>query len=132
MIGQLLDECGEHGPVRLVQACSGVSAAQNGDLVAQHEELDVLGGGRAVHQEDQSKHLPEDQVQKPQRHAGIMSDQRSPLVSDSSRDFWHPTAIQLARHVARIRSDSSPTPKFPGSPPDCPRCLLLSAGAARW
>ena len=28
------------------------------------------------------EHLPEDQVQQPQRHAGIMSDQRSPLVSD--------------------------------------------------
>jgi hypothetical protein len=25
--------------------------------VAQHEELDVLGGGRAAYQEDQSEHL---------------------------------------------------------------------------
>ena len=80
--GQPPDERGEHGPVRPVQARSWVGAAQHGDLVAQHEELDVLGGGRAAQQQDQPEHLPEDQVQQPQRHAGIMSDQRSPLVSD--------------------------------------------------
>ena len=80
--GQPPHEGGEHGPVRPVQARSWVGAAQDGDLVAQHEELDVLGGGRAAHQQDQPEHLPEDQVQQPQRHVGIMSDQRSPLVSD--------------------------------------------------
>ena len=37
------DERGEHGPVRPLQAGSGVGAAQHGDLVPQHEELDVLG-----------------------------------------------------------------------------------------
>src|SRR5512132_3964944 len=39
----------EHGPVRPVQPWSWVGAAQDGDLVAQHEELDVLGGGRTAH-----------------------------------------------------------------------------------
>jgi hypothetical protein len=34
--------------------------------VAQHEKLDVLGGGRAADQQDQPEHLPEDQVQQPQ------------------------------------------------------------------
>ena len=48
--------------------------------MAQHEEFDVFGGGRSGHQQDQSEHLPEDQVQQPQRHAGIMSDRRSSLV----------------------------------------------------
>jgi hypothetical protein len=75
--GQPPDESGGHGPVRPVQARTGVGAAQDSDLVAQHEELDVLGGGPAAHQENQ----PEDQVQQAQRHAGIMSDQRSSLVS---------------------------------------------------
>ena len=46
----------------------------------QHEKLDVLTGGRAAHQQDQSEHLPEDQVQQPQRHSGIMSGRQSPLV----------------------------------------------------
>ena len=45
-------EGGEHGPVRPVQAWSWVGAAQDGDLVAQHEELDVLGGGRPAQQHD--------------------------------------------------------------------------------
>ncbi len=42
------DERGEHGPVRPLQAGSGVGAAQHRDLVPQHEELDVLGAGRAT------------------------------------------------------------------------------------
>jgi hypothetical protein len=80
--GQPSDERGEHGSVRPVQAWPGVGAAQDGDLVPKHEELDVLGGGRAAHQQDHSEHLREDQVQQAQRHAGIMPNQRSPLVSD--------------------------------------------------
>ena len=60
--------------------------------MAQHEELDVLGGGRAAQQQDQPEHLPEDQVQQPQRHVGIMSDQRSPLVSDPGPTSGTPQA----------------------------------------
>jgi len=48
--GQTPDEGGEHGPVGPVHARSWVDAAQDGDLVAQHEELDVLRGGCAVQQ----------------------------------------------------------------------------------
>ena len=48
--GQPPHECGEYGPVGQVQAWSWVGAAQDGDLVAQHEEFGVLGGGRATHQ----------------------------------------------------------------------------------
>ena len=40
--GQPPDESGGHGPVRPVQARTGVGAAQDSGLVAQHEELDVL------------------------------------------------------------------------------------------
>jgi len=40
--------------------------ADLGDLTAQHEELDVLGEGRATRQQDQLEHLPEDQVRQPQ------------------------------------------------------------------
>jgi hypothetical protein len=47
---QPCDEGGEHGAVRPVHTWSWVGAAQDGDLVAQHEELDVLAGGRAAHQ----------------------------------------------------------------------------------
>src|SRR4029079_16014389 len=80
------------GSVRPVQAWPGVGAAQDGDLVPQHEELDVLGGGRAAHQQDHSEHLPEDHVQQPQRHAGIMPNQRSPLVSDPGTTSGTPHA----------------------------------------
>ena len=90
--GQPPHERGEHGPVRPVQAGTWVGAAQDGDLLAQHEELDVLGGGRATRQQDQPEHLQEDQIQQPQRHAGIMSEQRSLLVSDPGPTFGTPQA----------------------------------------
>src|SRR4029078_8678880 len=57
---QPLDEGGEHGPVRPVHAWSWVGAAQDGDLVAQHEELDVLRGGRAAHTHSSPHNLPND------------------------------------------------------------------------
>jgi hypothetical protein len=41
--GQTPHEGGEYGPVGPIQAWSWVGAAQDGDFVAQHEELDVLG-----------------------------------------------------------------------------------------
>jgi hypothetical protein len=47
--GQPLHEGGEYGPVRPVHVWSWFGAAQDGDFVAQDEELDVLGGGRATH-----------------------------------------------------------------------------------
>ena len=63
--GQPPHERGEHGPIRPVHPRTWVAAAQDGDLVAQHEELDVLGRGGAAHQQDQPEHLPEDQIQEP-------------------------------------------------------------------
>jgi hypothetical protein len=48
--GQPPHERGEHGPVGPVHTRTWVGAAQDGDLVAQHEELDLLGGGRAGQQ----------------------------------------------------------------------------------
>jgi hypothetical protein len=60
-----------------------VGAAEDGDFAAQYKELDVLVGGCATWQQNQPEHLQEDQVQQAQRHAGIMSDRRSPLVTES-------------------------------------------------
>jgi hypothetical protein len=79
--GQPPDEGGENRPVRPVQARTGVGAAQDCNLVPQHEELDVLDGRRSADQYDQSEHLQEDQIQELQRHVGIMPTRRSPLVS---------------------------------------------------
>jgi hypothetical protein len=41
--GQEPDERGEDCPVGLFQARPGLGAAQHGNLVPQHEQLDVLG-----------------------------------------------------------------------------------------
>jgi len=89
------------GSVRPVHSWPWVGAAQDGDIVPQDEELDVLGSGHAAHQEDQSEHVREDQVQKPRRHAGIMSDQRSPLVSgpDPTSGTLQPWLDELDRQI---------------------------------
>jgi hypothetical protein len=57
---QAPDERGEHGSVRPLQAGSGAGASEHGDLVPQHEELDVLGVGRASHQQEQPEHVLKD------------------------------------------------------------------------
>ena len=89
--GQPPDEGGEDGPVRPVQAWSWVGAAQDGDLVAQHEELDVLGGGRAAQQQDQPEHLAEDQIEQPQRHGGDHARPADHRWSATRPEFWNPT-----------------------------------------
>jgi hypothetical protein len=51
-------------------------------------------GGRAAHQQDQSEHLVEDEIQQPQRHNG---DHAQPLDlvdhpwSATVAEFWNPT-----------------------------------------
>jgi hypothetical protein len=69
--GQPPDQGGhQHGTVRPAQAWSRVGAAEHRDFMPQDEELDILGGGRAAHQKDQSEYLHEDQIQQAQRHGG--------------------------------------------------------------
>jgi hypothetical protein len=75
------DEGGEHSPVCPVRSRSWVRAAQDGDLVAQHEKLDVLRGRRAGHEQDHPEHLPEDQVEQSQRHVRMMPNCRLSVVS---------------------------------------------------
>ncbi|WP_297649975.1 hypothetical protein [Pseudonocardia sp.] len=48
----------------------------------QHEDLDVLGGGGAAHQQEQSEHLLEDQIQQPQSHG---DDRARPLEGADHR-----------------------------------------------
>ena len=62
--GQPPGEGGEDRSVRPVHAWSRVAAPKDCDFVAQHEELDVLGGGRATQHQDQLEHLP-DQIGEP-------------------------------------------------------------------
>jgi hypothetical protein len=49
--GQKPDQRGEDRAVGPVQPGPGTSAAQHGDLVPQHEQLDVLGLGRPAEQD---------------------------------------------------------------------------------
>ena len=91
--GQPPDESGDHGPVRPVQTWSWVGA-QDGDLVAQHEELDVLGGGRTTRQQKRPEHLPE---ASNRATAATRSDHVRPAITAGQRprsDFSHPARAQ--------------------------------------
>jgi hypothetical protein len=95
--GQPPHERGQHGPVRPVHTWSWVGAVQDGDLVAQHEELDVLGGGRATRQQDQPEHLPKDVSTAT---AATPRDHVRPVITAGQRprpDFWHPTGSRVDR-----------------------------------
>jgi hypothetical protein len=67
-------------------------------LMPQYDELDVLGGGCAAHQQDQSEHLPEDKYSSRSDMAAIMPNRwrtRSPLVS-SMCDVLAPRRVRGA------------------------------------
>ena len=94
-------EGGEHGPVRPVQTRQWVSAAQDSDLVAQHAELDVLGGGHATH--DRISPSTCEKIKCSNR-----SDTRGSCPTSDRRwqrprpDFWHPTGSDRARLSAQV------------------------------
>ena len=100
--GQPPDQGGEHGTVRPVQAWSRVGAAEHRDFMPQDEQLDVLGGGRPAHQQDQSEHPLEDQIEQRSDTAAIMpnrQDRRSSLVSTADRVLEPHRVTQQARNL---------------------------------
>jgi hypothetical protein len=106
--GQAPDEGGEDRPIGPVHRWPRVGAAEHGDLVPQHEGLDVLGAGRAAYRRDQSEHLLEDQIQQPQRHGG---DHVRPLEghhrwSAAFATFWNPTRPLSGLAWPSLRSSS--------------------------
>jgi hypothetical protein len=74
---------------RLYVVCDNFSPhhkQQVRDWCADHDvELTSLLADVRPNQQDQPQQTPEDQVQQRHRHPETMSDQRSPLVSDSGR-----------------------------------------------
>ena len=67
--GQASDQRGEHGSVGPVQARPRVGSTQYRDLVAQDEQLDVLGRRRAAEQHQPAEEPAEDQIEQAERHA---------------------------------------------------------------
>ena len=123
--GQPLDEGGEDRPVCPVHARSWVGAAQDGYLVPEHEEFDVLGGGRAAHQQDQPEYVREDQVEQPQRHVGDHAQLTITAGQRPRPDFWHPTGDPGPVHLPCPGAGQGQTqrrpavrdPDRPGRPP---------------
>jgi len=62
------DERGEHSAVGPVQAGPRTGAAQHGDLVPEHQQLRVLGGGRAAEQDQPAAQPGEDQIEQTEGH----------------------------------------------------------------
>ena len=114
--GKPPDEGGEHGPVRPVHTWSRVGSPEDSDLMTQHEHLHLLRGGRAAQQQDQPKHLPEDQIQQPQRHDGDRaraSERAAHRWSTDVRDILEPQRLLPAKHTAAQSYDRSGKPTAP-------------------
>ena len=56
------DQGGEDRSVGPVQTRCRIGSAKHGDLVAQHQQLDVLGRGRSAQQDLKAEHALEDQI----------------------------------------------------------------------
>jgi hypothetical protein len=87
------DERGEHRAIRPVQARLRGDPAQHGDLVTQHQELDVFGRRRTTEQQQEVQYPEEDQVEQTQRHGTRSCPVARALQSHSSEaqaDFWNP------------------------------------------
>jgi hypothetical protein len=94
--GQPRDEGGEDRSVRTAHAWSRVGAAEYRHFVPQHEEFNVLGGGRATQQQDQPEHLAEDQIPQPQRQwrggdRARAAERAEHRWSRACATIWHPT-----------------------------------------
>ena len=93
-LGEAPDQRGEHRSVGPVQARPRVGSAKYGDLVAQHEQLDVFGRGCPAEQQQPAEEPAEDQVEQAKRHG---HDHAGPLANADHRrsrtqaDFWNPT-----------------------------------------
>jgi hypothetical protein len=98
--GQSSDEGGEHRPVCPVQAWSRAGSAKDGDLMPQHEQLDVLGRRATAQQHDQAENLQEDQTQQPERHGGDHAERSEGADhrrSAACAEFWNPTGHRPRR-----------------------------------
>ena len=104
--GQNSDERGEHRSIRPVHPGLGVSSAQHGDFMTQHQELDILGRRRATEQQQQAQKLDKDQVEQTQRH-GARSCPDGPS-----------TPITQVRSADRLLEPH--TPGYPDPPQDPP------------
>jgi hypothetical protein len=66
--GQEPGQGGEDSAVGPVQPGPGMGAAQHGDLVPQHQQLDVLGRRGPAGQDQPAAEPDEDQVEQTERH----------------------------------------------------------------
>src|SRR5205823_2119754 len=77
--GQQPNQRGQDRPVGPVQPRPGVAPPQYRDLVPQHQQFGILGGGVASQQHQSADQPDEDQVEQPQRH-GWRSSRSRPLA----------------------------------------------------
>jgi hypothetical protein len=88
-------ESGQHGPIGPVHPRLGHLTPQHLDLVAQHEQLGVLGGRTPRQQHKPPQCLAEQQVQQSKGHAAIMWPDGLPdelAAQHPGSTFWHPQA----------------------------------------
>ena len=94
--GQQANQRGDHRPVRPIEARFRVASAQHGDLVAQHQQLDVLGRRRTPEQHQQAHKPEEDQIEQTQPH-GRRSCPALHLSIAAGRawtEFWNPQVLR--------------------------------------
>jgi hypothetical protein len=91
--GQVPDQRSQHGPVGPVQPGPGIGAAEHGDFVPQHQQLNVFESPRAAEQDKPAAEPNEDEIQQAKEHGRSSWSTADTGVSPQLRgyaDYWHP------------------------------------------
>jgi hypothetical protein len=131
--GQEADQRGEDRAIGPVQPGPGRGTAQHGNLVPQHQQLDVLGGRRAAEQDQPAAKPDEDQVEQAKGHGRsscptadrrhidaahrpgtLLAPRKSNTVSLTRRAYG---STRYAQSVTRSPQARPPEPSPSASPP---------------
>jgi hypothetical protein len=105
------DQRSQHGPVGPVQPGPGIGAAQHGDLVPQHQQLNVFESPRAAEQDKPAAEPNEDEIQQAKEHGRSSWSTADTGVSPQLRgyaDYWHPAGSGRAGEQAEFGLPPAP------------------------
>jgi hypothetical protein len=112
--GQQPRQCGEQRPIGRPESRPGELPAQHRDLVAEHEQLDLIGGLAPSAQNDQLQEATQHPVAPGHDHVSILTDARSAGAGPA-----HRTRIGLSAPTRkRVSFVRSPVPVSRGCTPE--------------
>jgi hypothetical protein len=99
----------EQSPIRIPELRPGDLAAENLELVSQHEQLDVLDMQAAAATNKRTKQGPEGEVEKGEDHD---LDPPSPRPTERRHQYWRPSPRDIGATDRPPARAAPPEPSF--------------------